>query len=194
MRARPAMWVSAATTPYITVPVFILLCGARYVRGWDELLLYGGIVVGLAVVMPLAYTAHLVRTGAVEAMDVPGRFGRLRPLAAAAVGALLGLAALYALDAPSGIVRLGIMLVALAAAVFAATGVLKVSGHVTAWTAGNVVLAALWGPWALLALLGAIPVAWSRLALGRHTPFELVAGAVYGTAVAAALAWALGLP
>jgi len=188
------MWLSAVTTPYITVPVFILLCGARYVDGWRDLLLYGGIIVGLAVLVPLVYTAHLVRKGVVEAMDVPGRFGRLGPLAAAALGASAGLLALLLLGAPSGVLRLGAMLVALAAAVFAATAVLKISGHVTAWAAGSVTLGFLWGPWALAALLGALPIAWSRLALGRHTTLELAAGAAYGTAVSAALAWALGLP
>jgi len=194
MRGGPALWLSSATTPYITVPVFILLCGARYVDGWRELLLYGGIVVGLSVLVPLAYTAHLVRKGVVEAMDVPGRFGRLGPLAAAALGAVVSLMALILLGAPSGVLRLGAMLVLLAAAVFAATAVLKISGHVTAWTAGSVALASLWGPWALAALLGALPIAWSRLALARHTPLELVAGAAYGIAVSAALAWAMGLP
>jgi membrane-associated phospholipid phosphatase len=188
------MWVSAATTPYITVPVFILLCGARYVGGPRELLLYGGIVVGLSVLVPLGYTAHLVRKGVVEDMDVPGRFGRLGPLAAAALGSVVGLAALHVLGAPTGVLRLGMMLVALAAAVFAATAFLKISGHVTAWTAGCVTLASLWGPWALPSLLGALPIAWSRLALGRHTPLELVAGAAYGIAVSAVLAWAMGLP
>jgi len=194
MRGGPAMWLSAATTPYITVPLFILLCGARYVDGWRELLLYGGVVVGLAVLVPLGYTAHLVREGVVEDMDVPGRFGRLGPLAAAAMGAFAGLLALLLLGAPSGVLRLGVMLVALAAAVFAATAVLKISGHVTAWAAGSVTLAFLWGPWALASLLGALPIAWSRLALGRHTPLELVAGAAYGIAVSAMLAWAMGLP
>ena len=194
MRDGPAMWLSAVTTPYITVPVFILLCGARYVGGWRELLLYGGIVVGLAVLVPLGYTAHLVRRGVVEAMDVPGRFGRLGPLAAAALGATAGLLALLLLGAPIGVLRLGVMLVALAAAVFAATAVLKISGHVTAWAAGSVTLAFLWGPWALAALLGALPIAGSRLALGRHTPLELVAGAAYGIAVSAVMAWAMGLP
>jgi len=100
----------------------------------------------------------------------------------------------FRLGAPPGVPPGGAMPARRGAAVSAPTAVLKISGHVTAWTAGSVALASLWGPWALAALLGALPIAWSRLALARHTPLELVAGAAYGIAVSAALAWAMGLP
>ncbi|KRA41897.1 phosphatase PAP2 family protein [Pseudoxanthomonas sp. Root630] len=45
-------------------------------------------------------------------------------------------------------------------------------------------------PWMLAALLFAAAIAWSRLALRRHTPRDLVAGALVGSAAGAAF-WPL---
>ncbi|NOQ53587.1 MAG: phosphatase PAP2 family protein, partial [Thermoplasmata archaeon] len=41
--------------------------------------------------------------------------------------------------------------------------------------------------------LVALPIAWSRLTLRRHTPLEVVAGFIYGICTAAIFAWLLGL-
>lgn len=192
-RHRAARALSGATSPYITVPSFIVLSGLRYVSDPLAGLLYGAVLILTTVLAPLAYVVRLKRQGVVESVHVRERAARLGPLAAAAAGAALGTLAIRALGAPSGVLRLAAMLVALAIAILAATVVLKVSGHTTAWSAGAVVLAVLYGWWALALLALVVPIAWARHALGCHTPLELAAGAVYGGLMAAALAWLAGL-
>ena len=193
-RDRAARALSGATSPYITVPSFIMLCGLRYVADPLTGLLYGAVLIITTVVAPLAYVVRLKRRGVVESVHVRERAARLGPLAAAAAGAALGTLAIWALGAPSGVLRLAAMLVALAIALLAATVLLKVSGHTAAWSSGAVVLAVLYGWWALAALALVVPIAWARHALGSHTPIELAAGSAYGGLTAAALAWLAGLP
>lgn len=193
-RTGVARGLSVATSPYITVPVFIMLCGLRYVSDPLMGLLYGIVLVGTTVLVPLAYVLHLKRLGVVASIHVQERAARLRPIASAAAGAAVGLLVIWVLGAPAGVLRLGAMLVGLALSVMAATAVLKVSGHVTTWTSGTVVLAVIYGWWALALLAVAAPIAWARHAMGRHTPLELVAGMAYGSLVAAVLAWLVGLP
>jgi membrane-associated phospholipid phosphatase len=193
-RQGAARALSGVTSPYITVPIFIMLCGLRYVSDPVTALLYGAVLIVSTVVVPLVYVVILMRRGVVGSIHVPDRAARLGPLASAAAGAALGLAIIWALGAPTEVLRLAAMLVALALALLAATIVLKVSGHATAWSAGSVVLAVLYGWWALALLVVVVPIAWARHALGRHTPLELLAGVAYGGLMAAALAWLSGLP
>jgi len=170
-----------------------MLCGPRYVPDPGTALLYGAVLISTTVVVPLLCVLHLKRRGAIDSIHVSDRAPRLGPLASAAAGATLGTLAIGALGAPPQVLRLAMMLVALALALLAATMVLKVSGHTTAWSAGTVVLAALYGWWALALLALVVPIAWARHALGSHTPLELAAGALCGGMVTAALAWLAGL-
>jgi membrane-associated phospholipid phosphatase len=194
VQARVARAVSAVSSPYLTVPAFIVASGMRYVDGPLEGLLYGAVLVATTVLLPLGHVLALRRRGLVDSIHLRERRARLGPLATAMLGAALGLAALWCLGAPAEVLRLGCVLVALAAAVLAATSVLKVSGHVTAWAMGSVVLAVPYGWWAAPLLAAAGPIAWARHALGRHTPVELGAGLLYGACVAASLVLALGPP
>ena len=185
--------VSALTTPYLVAPAFIILAGLHFVQDPILLALYGGIAVGFTVCVPLAYADHLRRRGRVESIHIHERRARLAPLALTGVSSSVGLAALYLVGAPAGIMRLGVMLIVLAASVLVATLFLKVSGHVSAWTAGTTVVVMLWGLVLAPLFLGVIPIAWSRVVLGRHDYPELVAGFAYGLVVSASSAWLLGL-
>jgi membrane-associated phospholipid phosphatase len=51
----------------------------------------------------------------------------------------------------------------------------------------------LYGPYAAPVLLGAVPIGWSRLELGRHRPVEVVIGFLFGVASAALLSFTLAL-
>jgi membrane-associated phospholipid phosphatase len=55
------------------------------------------------------------------------------------------------------------------------------------------VLVVLYGPVTSLLLIGAAPIALSRLALGRHEPLEVAVGFLYGLASMTALSWLVGL-
>ncbi|MCK4969673.1 MAG: phosphatase PAP2 family protein, partial [Thermoplasmata archaeon] len=73
------------------------------------------------------------------------------------------------------------------------TFLLKVSGHMAAWGAGTTIVVALYGPVLVPLFLIALPIAWSRLTLDKHTPLEVVAGFIYGIGTAAMIAWLLDL-
>lgn len=188
-----ALRVSAISTPYMTTPIFILLAGLYYVHDPWDIIIYGAIVVGFTVVIPLSYAEHLRRRGKVESVHIYDQRARLGPLAITAACSMAALAALYAIDAPWGIIQLAVLLILLAGAVLAATYFFKVSGHVSSWTTGTTVLVLIYGPLAAVLYLVAVPIAWSRLRLERHTRAEVAVGFAYGIASAVVLSWAVGL-
>jgi membrane-associated phospholipid phosphatase len=188
-----ARTVSDLTSPYLTSPLFILLAGVHFIEAWRDVLLYGGIAVGFTVVVPLAYAEHLRRAGRVDSVHIFDQRARLAPLALTGASSMVGLAVLYLVGAPLGILRLGGLLFLLAGTVLVATLFLKISGHASAWTAGTTVIVVLNGPVAAILMLGVLPIAWSRLALGKHTSTEVLAGSIYGVVTAALLSLAVGL-
>ncbi len=185
--------VSSLSSPYLTAPLFILLAGYHYVQDPLELLLYGSIPLGFTVLIPLLYSIHLRRIGKVDSVHIIDRRSRLVPLAITGASSFTGLVLLYAVGAPEEILRLAVLLFLLAATVLVATFFLKVSGHMAAWGAGTTIVVALYGPVLVPLFLIALPIAWSRLTLKKHTPLEVVAGFIYGTVTAAIISWLLGL-
>jgi membrane-associated phospholipid phosphatase len=185
--------ISSLSSPYLTAPLFILLAGYYYVQDPFQIALYGSITVGFTVLIPLLYTLHLRRIGSVDSLHIIDQRSRLGPLAITGASSAVGLALLYAVGAPEEILRLAVLLFLLAATVLVATFFLKVSGHMAAWGAGTTIVVALYGPVLVPLFLIALPIAWSRLTLERHTPLEVVAGFIYGIGTAAIIAWLLDL-
>ncbi len=185
--------ISFISSPYLTAPLFIMLAGYYYVQDPLEIVLYGSIAVGFTVLIPLLYTLHLRRTGRVDSIHIIDRRSRLGPLAITGGSSMLGLALLYAVGAPEEILHLAMLLFLLAATVLVATFFLKVSGHMAAWGAGTTIVVALYGSFLFPLFLFALPIAWSRLTLEKHTPFEVAAGFMYGIGTAAVITWLLGL-
>lgn len=185
--------ISSLSTPYLTTPFFILIAGRHFVDTASEMLLYGTIAVGFTVAIPLAYAEHLRRAGRVDSVHILDREARMAPLALAGASSTMGFALLYLVGAPEGILQLGAMLFLLAGALLMATWFLKVSGHVAAWTAGITVLVVLYGPQMAILFLVAVPIAWSRLVLGKHTRMEVGMGLLYGVCIAAVFSGVVGL-
>ncbi len=185
--------ISSLSSPYLTAPLFILLAGYYYVQDPFQIALYGSITVGFTVLIPLLYTLHLRRIGSVDSLHIIDQRSRLGPLAITGASTAVGLALLYSVGAPEEILRLAVLLFLLAATVLVATFFLKVSGHMAAWGAGTTIVVALYGPVLVPLFLIALPIAWSRLTLERHTPLEVVAGFIYGIGTAAIIAWLLDL-
>jgi membrane-associated phospholipid phosphatase len=185
--------LSTLTSPYLTVPFFILLAGLKFVDDPREIAAYGAIAVGFTVGVPLAYSYHLMRQGKVDGIHVFEQRARLGPLTLTTASSIFGCLLLYLIGAPDGIIQLAILLFLMAGATLAATSVLKVSGHVSAWTGGSTVVIVLHGPYLAPLLLMGLPIGWSRLQLQRHRPVEVVMGFLYGIVSAALLALAVGL-
>jgi membrane-associated phospholipid phosphatase len=189
-----ARWVSALTTPFLTTPLFILMGGFRFVPDLPRLALYGAIAVGFTVGIPLAYAELLRRRGEVDSVHIFDRRARLKPLALTGASSMAGFGLLYLVGAPLGILQLGAMLFLLAVAMLLATSVLKVSGHTSAWAAGSAVVVMLYGLPVGPVLLGAVPIGWSRMVLGRHDLREVAAGFAFGILAATVLGLIVGIP
>lgn len=142
-----------------------------------------GLVLGALTIVAI-YVVRAFRNNEVSDMDVSRREQRPRMFAIAISSTLVTLLSLWFLGQPAPVLLgagVALALLALGAAVNHLG--LKVSLH----TAFAVYAAAIFlsaGP--LLGLLGALvalAVGWSRTALGRHTPREVVAGFLLGTVV-----------
>src|SRR5918994_1454648 len=177
-RLRLAELVSAATRlPVIAVPLFLAVgVEAAGVRG----MLWAALCIFLTSGLSLLYLVYLTRSGKVRnprAISRVERVGPLRVVAALHVAAFLivtllgGPAELRAALLSYALATLGFVLV---------TPLSNLSLHTAGVSGAAVCLAHVFGAWGLPAFVLLPPVFWARLALGRHTPFELAVGAFVG--------------
>lgn len=145
---------------------------------------------GVFAVLVMGYSAWQVRRGRWAHVDASARHerGHLNRFLFAALAAG---AALVAWRGTQPVFALGLaMSAAMILAAMTTARWCKLSLHMAfavfaAWMLGELGTA-----WTLAALLFAVAVAWSRLALHRHEPRDLVAGAIAGTLAGAAF-WPL---
>jgi membrane-associated phospholipid phosphatase len=177
-RETAALWVSRVGHPFVLLPLTVGALMARRFGGRAGLL--SGAAVAVATVLPvIALVVRGVRRSAYTDYDVSDRGQRKGFYRALFVVLPAGSAALWLL-APA--LRPGIVATwALILASMAANGVVKSSLHV-GFAAYCAVLLPL-TPWtAPLAGAAVAAIAWSRLALRRHTAREVACGAALGAA------------
>ena len=175
---RLAELVSAATRlPLLAVPLFLAV-GAEVAgtRGLSWAVLCVFLTSGLS----LLYLAYLTRSGKVSDPRAIPRAERVGPLRAVAALHVMAFVVVTLLGGPEEL-RAALLSYALATLGFALlTPVSNLSLHAAGVTGSAVCLAYVFGAWGLPAFLLLPPVFWARLALGRHTPFELALGAIVG--------------
>ena len=138
----------------------------------------------------MGYSAWQVRRGRWAHVDASARHerGHLNRFLFVALAAG---AALVAWHGTQPVVALGMaMSAAMILAAMASARWCKLSLHMAFAVFAAWLLRELGTIWTLAALLFAVAVAWSRLALRRHEPRDLVAGAIAGTLAGAAF-WPL---
>ncbi len=176
--ARPAELVSAATRlPLLAVPLFVAV--GLEAAGWRGLL-WALLCISLTSGLSLLYLVYLTRSGEVRDPRSIPRPERVRPLR---VVAGLHVAAFLVVSFLGGPVELvaALLSYALATLLFAVlTPVSNLSLHAAGVSGAAVCLTHVFGAWGLSAFLLLPPVFWARLELGRHTPVELVLGALVG--------------
>jgi hypothetical protein len=175
---RLAELVSAATRlPLLAVPLFLAVgAEAAGARG----LLWAVLCVFLTSGLSLLYLAYLTRSGKVSDPRAIPRAERVGPLRAVAALHVAAFVVVTLLGGPEEL-RAALLSYALATLGFALlTPVSNLSLHAAGVTGSAVCLAYVFGAWGLPAFLLLPPVFWARLALGRHTPFELALGALVG--------------
>ncbi len=136
--------------------------------------------IALVVALPLLFVVWLVQTGRVSSIDLPQRHERARPYCVAILSAILAAGLSFAFDAPRA---LTVLLGALAIQTLILSVVTtwwKISLHTAAMAGAAAIGWHVAGP-ATLVIAALIPlVAWARIALGRHTLAQTIAGTLVG--------------
>lgn len=134
--------------------------------------------------LPMLYVAWMVRRGRISSLDMPQRAQRRRPFVVSIVCTAIAWWALRAVDAPEVMIFLTLCSLMLITSVALLTQLWQVSMHMMSITGALVAAWAFFGPqWALLALPLWFLVAAARLQLGRHSPAQLLGGALPGVLV-----------
>lgn len=174
-----ARWLSIVAHPFVMVGVMVGAAAARRSSG-AEAVRSVLVVLAFTVVPLLVLMVRQVRSGAWENVDASNT--RERPMLYLVGGlALMALLAYLALARPQSFLIRGLACTLVMLAVCAAaTPWIKVSLHMAfaALAATTLTLIGSRVGWVLVPVVPAL--AWSRLALGRHRPLEVVLGVFLG--------------
>ena len=150
----------------------------------QEAILWGSISILFASLIPIAYILRGVHRRRFSDHHVGVRQQRPVPLLVGIGSVLVGIAVLNFFGAPHTLVALiEAMLVGLVVSL-AVTLFWKISIHVAVVAGSVVVLVVVFGPIALIAAPLVAAVAWARVQLRDHTPFQVLVGASVGALVA----------
>jgi membrane-associated phospholipid phosphatase len=190
VKNRVARALTEALQPPITVALLLLLSPAME-PGFPGTVWFGAVAVLFVCVLPLAAVVVLVRMGKVTDRHVSDRKQRFPVLAMSVVSLLAGLGVLLAINAPYSVIVVVLAIVGGVVVLAVISLFWKISGHAGAIALTTVITVLILGaPWIPLLLL--IPaVGWSRVVLRAHTVAQVVAGALVGGGVTAALWWLL---
>jgi membrane-associated phospholipid phosphatase len=182
---RLARLVTEVLAPAPIVAGLMVLVGWHATGGSAAGTAAGLLAAVFASLVPFAFILRGVRRGTLTDHHVRLREQRVVPLLAGLVSVVAGLALLVLLGAPRDVVALlGAGLAGLAVTLLA-TLRWKVSVHSAVAAGAVVVLAiALDVRWSVLGVLVAV-IGWARVAVGDHTPAQVLAGAGLGSTVAA---------
>ena len=188
IRLRLAKVTTEVLSPAVVVLVLPLAVAWNATGGRVGPTLLWGIVVALfSSILPMVFIIRGARRGRWDGHHVRDREHRFVPLAVGLASTAVGLAILLLGDAPRDVVGLTVAMVATLVTCIAVTLTWKVSLHAAVATGAVVMIALLYGPWALLLLIPVALVCWSRVVLGDHTVAQVVVGAALGPLVGGAV-------
>lgn len=169
-----AYWTSHIFSPPLLGLVAAVLCGA--VAGWGWTAVYAL----PAVVAPALFVLWLLRAGRVSDIHMNRREERFAPMLVMIGGTVVSLLLLVWGRAPLVFLALAAAQLAQSLIFYVITLRWKISAHAASAAAAAVLAWQLFAP-PLLALLSlTLLVCWARLALRRHTPRQVIAGAALG--------------
>ena len=176
---RASRAVSVVThAPFLSALMFVLLG----ITADDPTTVVATIAVSIltATLIPVLVVHHYsVRYGNTDG-DVVRREDRARPLIGGVLSYLLGVVLLYAIGAPRICTVMMLSYALSTAVVMLISTRWKISIHVTGVMGPAMALSMVYWPWGLVMFALLPPVMWSRYVRGKHTPLQLVGGAVYG--------------
>ena len=184
MRAAHLMSVvfNPMTNPVIA---FSLLLSAKHAIDTGRIVLIIVVAIAFASIIPSAYVVWLWQAGGVPTMDIDEKRKRMRPLIVGILSYVIGYLLLLWLDAPNLAVGLMFCYITNTLLVLTITRWWKISIHAAGVSGPLVALSYQFGVvvlpfYALVILVGA-----SRVILGKHTPGQVIAGALGGIALTA---------
>lgn len=176
---RASRAVSVVThAPFLSALMFVLLG----ITADDPTTVVATIAVSIltATLIPVLVVHHYsVRYGNTDG-DVVRREDRARPLIGGVLSYLFGVVLLYAIGAPRICTVMMLSYALSTAVVMLISTRWKISIHVTGVMGPAMALSMVYWPWGLVMFVLLPPVMWSRYVRGKHTPLQLVGGAVYG--------------
>ena len=138
----------------------------------------------LTVIPPLSYIIYLVKTGYLLDIFMPDQTRRIKPVSFIVIWVIISAIILDLIGAPLAIILILIVTTVLIGSLLGITFIWKISFH-TAIITTAATLTALQGvsqAWVFSLLVPL--VGWSRVRLRRHTPPQVIAGAITGCLVA----------
>lgn len=181
MKDRLACWVSILfDSSVLSIPIFLAF-------GWIEVGLsgMGWAILILAIVtgIPLAYLVLGVKRGWVSDMELSDRSQRPRFILVSLGSDVLALLFLYFLHGPHLLRLIVLTYFFLAITMFTISSFWKISMHMAGVGGFSTALLFVFGVPALWTLISLPLVAWARLHRRKHTPAQLLAGALAGSLV-----------
>ena len=174
--------------PFLSAFMFVLLS----LISDDPTVAAASIIVSLltATVIPVLVVQHYsVRYGNTDG-DVARREDRARPLLGGILSYVAGVVLLYAVGAPDICTVMMLSYALSTVVVMLISTKWKISIHATGVMGPAMALSVAFWPWGL-AMFALLPlVIWSRYVRGKHTPLQLVGGAIYGFVATGLVLWA----
>lgn len=189
---RWARLVSDVLSPPVVWAVMTFPIALRDADSHARGVVWALVYVVLVCVLPVVYIAWLVAAGEITDMHLPHRHERTRPFIATILCALVALIVLKLMNSSSKMDFYALSTLMQISLLAMITLVWQISIH-TMSISGVVVTVAAWFSVAIALVL--IPlvllVAGARLRLKRHTPAQVVAGIVVGSASVSFLLWVI---
>lgn len=167
-----------AQPTFLSIPVFILL--NLLIDDVGKYVLVTAVSLIFATVIPVAVVYYWSFKLNEKDGDIPNLKDRYIPLVLGVLSYLAGTLVLYFIEAPHITTLLMLCYFVNTIAVFIVSLRWKISIHAIGVVGPTMALCAVYWPWGLLFILILPPVAWSRYVLKKHTPAQLICGAVMG--------------
>jgi membrane-associated phospholipid phosphatase len=179
---RVARFVSDVfSPPMLALPIMVMGAWKSGVPGaWHFLVLYAAI----AILIPMVDLIWQLRTGRITDIHMPNRDERTRSFVLSITCGAVALVLLVHLAGPPLIVAMALATLLQGVVLFALTLRWQVSIHSAAAASFAAITLLFFGAEAALVVLIIPLVGWARLRLDRHTPTQVVVGALIGAVIA----------
>lgn len=176
---RIAEFISMIGQPiFIPIPVMLLLC--TLTQDITEYVMMVALSLLFVAILPIIIVFYFsMRIGRKDG-DIPDRTQRYIPMMVGVVSYGIGTAVLYLVNAPKIITVLMLCYTAVTFVMLLITFKWKISIHAVGVIGPTMALAYTFWPWGLLYILWLPPIMWARYVLKKHTPAQLIAGALSG--------------